>query len=171
MRGLRSRAAALGLVAGLTLARPAAAEPPQVEHQPVPCTVPGQAISLCATITDDGEVVKARLFFRPADDKYYSFVEMEFGGISYCGTLPAPREGKLKALDYYVQAIDQEFESQRTSTYRLAVQPPGVCEFPPLEKDATRAQSIVVHATNKKQGRKLPEGFVATGVTLAGQAN
>jgi hypothetical protein len=152
----------------LMAAATARAEAPSVEHQPVPCTVPGQPIALCATITDDGQVAKARIYFRPAGDKFYSFVEMEFGGIRFCGTLPAPREGKLKAIDYYVQAVDEQFESQRTSTYQIAVQPEGVCEFPPLETDPARAQSIVVHPTSKKQGRKLPDGFLATGVTLAG---
>jgi hypothetical protein len=147
----------------------ARAEAPSVEHQPVPCTVPGQPLTLCATVTDDGQVAKARIYFRPAGDKFYSFVEMEFGGITFCGTLPAPREGKLKAIDYYVQAVDEQFESQRTSTYQIAVQPEGVCAFPPVEKDPARTHSIVVHATSKKQGRKLPDGFMAAGVTLAGE--
>ena len=162
------RALALALLP-LLQAAGARAEPPQVEHQPATCTVPGQPVSLCATITDDGQVAKARLFFRAAGEKFYSFVEMEFGGINYCGTLPAPREGKVKSIDYYVQAIDDAFESQRTSTFTLAVQPEGVCEFPPVEKNASRAQAIVVHATNAKQGKKLPDGFLAAGVTFVGE--
>jgi hypothetical protein len=153
----------------LLLAAAAAAEPPQVDHQPAPCTVPGQPVSLCAAITDDGQVAKARLYFRPAGEKFYSFVEMEFGGINYCGTLPAPREGKVKSIEYYVQAIDDTFESQRTSTFQLAVLPEGQCEFPPLEKNASRAQAIVVHATSPKQGKKLPDGFLAAGVTFVGE--
>jgi len=165
--GRRARTAVLSLV---LLPAAAWAEPPQVEHQPAPCTVPGKAIALCATITDDGQVAKARIYFHPAGEKFYSFVDMEFGGINYCGTLPAPREGKLKTIDYYVQAIDDTFESERTSTYALAVQPEGVCEFPPLEKDPARAQAIVVHATNAKQGKKLPDGFLAAGVTFVGEA-
>ena len=36
------------------------AEEPAVEHQPSPCTVPGKPITLCASITDDGQVAKAR---------------------------------------------------------------------------------------------------------------
>ena len=156
--------------AGCLAARTAAAEPPSVEHQPVPCTEADKPLSLCATVTDDGQVAKARVYFRAAGEKFYSFVEMEFGGINYCGTLPAPREGKVKSIDYYVQAIDDSFESQRTSTFTLAVQPEGVCEFPPVEKNASRAQAIVVHATNAKQGKKLPDGFLAAGVTFVGEA-
>ena len=162
----RRPALTLGLLA---LAAPLRAEAPLIEHQPPTCTVPGKAIALCASITDDGQVAKARVYFRPAGDKFYSFVEMEFGGINYCATLPAPREGKVKAIDYYVQAIDDAFESARGSTYTIAVQPEGVCEFPPLEKDAARAAAVVVHATNAKQGKKLPDGFLAAGVTFVGE--
>ena len=64
---------------------------------------------------------------------------MAFGGINYCGTLPAPREGKLKVIEYYVQAVDDPFQAQRTSTFQMSVVPEGKCEFPPVEKDAKRA--------------------------------
>jgi hypothetical protein len=144
----------------------AAAESPTVEHQPVPCTIPDQPISLCASITDDNQVAKARIYFRPAGEKFYSFVDMAFTGITFCGTLPAPREGKAQALDYYVQGVDDEYETKRTSTYQLNIQPEGVCEFPPLEKDASKAKAITVYATSPKQGRKLPDAFLSAGVTF-----
>ena len=141
-------------------------EPPSIEHQPAPCTVPSQAISLCASVSDDGTVQKARIYFRKAGEDFYSFVDMTFQGLNYCGTIPAPREGKMKTIEYYVQAVDDQFQPQRTSTYQMAIQPEGVCEFPPLEKDARKAASIRVHASNKKQGGKLPDEFVPTGVTF-----
>jgi hypothetical protein len=71
-----------------------------------------------------------------------------------------------KAIEYYVQAVDDTYQPQRTSTYRLAVQPEGVCEFPPVEKDAAKAAAIKVLATNRKQGKKLDDGFGTTGVTF-----
>jgi hypothetical protein len=143
---------------------PSAAEPPTVEHQPSACTVPDKPLTLCASITDDGQVAKSRIYFKPAGDKYYNFVDMAFGGLNFCGTLPAPRGGKLQAIDYYVHAVDDGFDSNRTSTYQIAIQPEGVCEFPPVVKDA--AQAITVYATNQKQGKKLPQGFQAAGVTF-----
>jgi hypothetical protein len=91
---------------------------------------------------------------------------MSFQGLNYCGTVPGPREGKIKTLEYYVQAIDDQFQPQRTSTYQMSVQPEGVCEFPPLEKDAKRAAAIRVFASNRNQGNKLPDDFVAAGVTF-----
>ena len=140
-------------------------DPPAVEHQPAPCTVPDKPVSLCAAISDDGNVATARLYFRRAGEDYYAFVDMAFTGVSYCGTVPGPRE-KTKAIEYYVQAVDDNYQPQRTSTYRLAVQPEGVCEFPPIEKDAAKAAAIKVLATNRKQGKKLDDGFGATGVTF-----
>jgi hypothetical protein len=153
---------------GLFLLAPAAAaaESPTVEHQPVPCTIPGKPVSLCASITDDNQVAKARIYFRPAGEKFYSYVEMSFGGINFCGTLPAPREGKTSAIEYYVQGVDDEYDAQRTSTFQMNILPEGVCEFPPVEKDAARAASIVVHATSSKQGKKLPDEFAAAGVSF-----
>jgi hypothetical protein len=154
------------LLAVLASAGTSVADPPSVDHQPVPCTVADQPFMLCATVTDDGEVARARVYFKPESAKFYSFVDMVFGGIEFCGTLPAPREGKLKTIEYYVQAVDDTYETFRTSTHVIAVQPEGVCGFAPVEKDASRAQSITVHATHQKQGRKLPDAFASAGVTF-----
>ena len=148
----------------------AAGESPTVEHQPVPCTIPGKPLSLCASITDDRQVAKARVYFRPAGEKFYSFVDMVFGGINFCGTLPAPRERKVDSIEYYVQGVDDEYDAQRTSTFQMNVLPEGVCEFPPVEKDAARAAAIVVHATSPKQGKKLHDAFVPTGVSFVPMA-
>jgi len=161
-RGTRT-AALLGLAAGLAAAN-ASAEPPGVEHQPVPCTVPDKALSLCANVTSDRQVGKVRVYFRSAGDKFYSFVDMVFGGLNFCGTLPGPREGRVKTVEYYVQAVDDQYESTRTSTFQMSVQP--TCEFPPVEKDAAKAAAITVYATHKDQGKKLSEGFQGAGVSF-----
>ncbi len=144
-------------------------DPPVIEHQPASCTVPSQPLSVCAAISDDVQVARARVFFRPADEKYYNVVDMTFGGMSYCATLPGARAGKTKAIEYYVQAVDDQYQAQRTSTYRLAVEPEGVCAFPPLEKDTTRAAAIKVFATSKKQGKKINDAFDPKGVTFVPQ--
>ena len=141
-------------------------DPPEVNHQPIPCTVPGKALSVCANITDDGQVAKARVFFRRQGEDFYNVVDMRFQGLNYCATLPGPREGAMQVLEYYVQAIDDAYQSKRTSTYAMSVKPEGACDFPPLEKDAAKAGSITVYATHKKQGKKLDDAFVQTGVTF-----
>jgi hypothetical protein len=140
-------------------------DPPTVELQPALCTVQDQPLSLCAAISDDGTVARARLYFRRAGEDYYSYVDMVFTGVNHCGTLPAPRD-KTKAIEYYVQAVDNAYQPTRTSTYQLPVQPEGACEFPPREKDPARVAAIKVFATNRRQGKKLDDGFSSTGVTF-----
>jgi hypothetical protein len=140
-------------------------EPPAIEHQPAVCTVPGSAISMCAAVSDDSSVAVARAYFRAVGEKYFAYVNMSFTGLSYCATLPAPLK-KTMAIEYYLQAIDDAGEPMRSSTYRLPVQPDTECSFPPLEKDGARAAAIEVFATNQKQGKKLDDGFQATGVTF-----
>ena len=140
--------------------------PPDVDHQPAGCTVPDKALSLCAAVSDDGTVAATRLYFRKAGERYYSFVDMAFTGIDYCGTVPPPREGKTKAIEYYIQAIDDSYDQTRTSTFLLPVEPEGVCEFAPVELDEARAASIKVFATSRKQGKKLDGGFLRSGVTF-----
>jgi hypothetical protein len=158
------------LVPAIALAMLAATEalandPPAVDHQPALCTVPDKPLALCAAVSDDGNVAVARIYFRKVGEDYYSYVAMSFTGVSYCGTLPAPRE-KAKAVEYYVHAIDDSYQPQRTSTFRLPVQPEGMCEFPPVAKDGAKAAAIKVFATNRKQGRKLDDAFAPTGVTF-----
>jgi hypothetical protein len=157
---------ALAWVAAVLAAAALRAEPPSVSHQQVPCTVPGQPFQICATVTDDGEVAKARVYFKAEKDKYYSFVDMAFGGIEFCGTLPAPLEKKTKQVEYYVQAVDDQYETHRTSSALIELQPAETCAFAPVDKDPARTQAITVHATHQKQGRKVPDAFAAAGVTF-----
>ncbi len=149
----------------VTAALAVANDPPAVDHQPALCTIPDKALSLCAAVSDDGNVAVARIYFRREGEGYYSFVNMGFTGVSYCGTLPAPRE-RAKTIEYYVHAVDDTYLPQRTSTFRLPVQPEGVCEFPPTENDRAKAAAIKVYATNRKQGKKLDDAFAITGVTF-----
>jgi len=139
-------------------------DPPAIDHTPALCTVADKPLSLCAAISDDGSVAVARLYFRRVGEDYYAYVPMAFTGVSYCGTLPAPRE-KAKTIEYYVNAVDDTYQPARTSTFRLPVQPEGVCEFPP-SVDPAKAPAIKVFATNRKQGKKLDDAFAPTGVTF-----
>ena len=139
-------------------------DPPAIECQPALCTVAEKPISVCAAISDDGSVAVARIYFRRVGEDYYSYVPMTFTGVSYCGTLPAPHE-KAKAIEYYVNAVDDSYQPSRTSTFRLPIQPEGVCEFPPVV-DPAKAPAIKVFATNRKQGKKLDDAFAPTGVTF-----
>jgi hypothetical protein len=154
------------LAAALALPPAAAGEGPLVDHQSVPCTVGDRPYSICATITDDVQVSKARVYFRPEGEDFYSFIDMTFGGLRFCGTLPAPRARKVKRVEYYVQGLDDEYNAGRTGSYWLLIRPEGACDFPPVEKDPARTAAIVVYATHKKQGKKLPDAFDSAGVSF-----
>jgi hypothetical protein len=156
----------LGVILALASAPAAADEPPDIDHQPSPCTVPNEPVSVCASIFDDQAVSKVRVYFRPQGERYFSYADMTFSGLEYCATLPAPRDDKLKTLEYYLQAADDAFQTRRSSTWQMAVQEPEACPFPPVEKDAARAASITVYATHKKQGDKLDDKFVREGVNF-----
>lgn len=167
MQGFAPSAAAWVLAAAVMGAPAAQAdELPLIEHQPSPCVLPGKPFRLCAKVSDDVGVGKARVYFRRAGDTYYAFADMAFDGLNYCATLPAPRPGGARLLEYYVQALDSAYQAQRTSTFQLQVKPALECEFAPEESDPQRRATIVVHATHVKQGKKLGDGFLGTGVTF-----
>ncbi len=150
------------LMPGLVLAD----DPPLIEYQPSPCTVPNRAMSICAYISDDAMVSKARVYFRPEKEKYYNYADMVFTGLNYCATLPAPRQDKARSLQYYIQAVDDGYNTQRSSTFNVAVQESELCGFPPLEQDPEKAKAITVYGTHHKQGDKLDDKFGRTGVTF-----
>lgn len=163
----RRRAAAAAMALALLASGGAAQETaPEIVHQPALCTIPDTPISVCAVVSDDGRVVKVRAFFRPEGERHFSFVELEPRGDEYCGALPAPREGKMDRLEYYLWAVDDEYVPQRTSPFFLELQEEGVCGFPPLELDPERAGSITVYATSARQGDELDDDFVRSGVTF-----
>jgi len=155
-----------GLVLALAAVPAAADDPPDIDHQPSPCTVPSQPVAVCASIFDDQAVSKARVYFRPQGERYFSYSEMVFSGLEYCATLPAPREGKLESLEYYLQAADDAYQTRRSSTFQVAVLETEACPFPPVERDVARASSITVYATHRKQGDKLDDKFVREGVSF-----
>ncbi len=157
----------LALVATCFATAPAWADDlPEVEHQPSPCIVPDEPFRLCAKVSDDVGVGKARIYFRRSGETYYAFVDMGFDGLSYCATLPGPRGGRVRLVEYYVQAIDSAYQAVRSSTFQLQVKPPAECEFAPVEKDAARRARLVVYATHAKQGKKPPADFHVAGVTF-----
>ncbi|MEO8358640.1 MAG: hypothetical protein ABI672_01310 [Vicinamibacteria bacterium] len=162
----RSSVLHASVVSVLTAATVLANDPPLIEHQPAQCSVVSKPIELCATVLDDGDIAKVRAYFRRPGEKEYLVSEMAFEGARFCSTLPAVKEGKLRTLEYYIQATDTEYESKRTSTYQLQIQTAEECAFPAVQKDAKKAAAITVLATSAKQGTKLPDYLEPAGVTF-----
>ena len=162
----RSPLVKASLVLALMATTALANDPPLVEHQPAQCSLIGKPIELCASVLDDGDIAKVRTYFRRPAEKEYLISEMAFEGARFCTTLPGVKAGKLRSLEYYIQAIDTEYESKRTSTYQLLIQAEEDCAFPAVQKDPKKATAITVLATSNKQGSKLPDYLEPAGVNF-----
>lgn len=145
-------------------------DPPSVEHQPALCSLASKPTELCASVLDDGDIAKVRVYFRKPGAKEYFVSEMAFEGARFCTTLPGVPLGKLRTVEYYIQATDTEYESKRTSTYELQIQTEDECAFPAVQKDQKKAAAIRVFATSPKQGGKLPDYLEPAGVTFVPMA-
>ena len=156
----RSRRFALWLGLGALVASVGRAEPPFIDHQAIPCSLPQAHPRICATIADDGTVKRAKLFFRAAGQSAWYWSEMVLDFRSFCATLPRP-EAETEAIDYYLWAMDDAFETERTRDFRVPLD--GGCAHPVIDDDPERISHLEIHATVKKQKKKL-YGFVDQGV-------
>jgi hypothetical protein len=159
-----TRAAAVALaIAVSALAPEARAEEPTVDHQPVECSTPEKNTRLCAYVLDDGEVKRVRAYFRAEKQEAFYYSEMVFDGIQFCATLPVAKK-EVASLEYYVWAVDDQFQSTRTRSYPVSLSPTAPCAFPVIDEEPARINNIVVYATSEKQGIKI-EGFEERGIT------
>jgi hypothetical protein len=98
-------------------------------------------------------VKRVRVYFRSNRQDAYYWSEMAFDGIQFCATLPVAK-GNIRAIDYYVWAVDDEFQITRTRPYEISMRESSSCSYPVIDEDPTRIASLVVNATSEKQGDK-----------------
>lgn len=149
----------IALVLGLagSLASPLEAqEEPTIDHQPVECTVPGKHTRICASVLDDGEVKRVRVYFRAERQDAYYWSAMSFDGIQFCSTLPIAKNS-VRSIDYYVWAVDDEFQITRTRPHEIRMGKGTPCSYPVVDEDPVRTQNLVVNATSDKQGGGIKE--------------
>lgn len=127
---------------------------PLIDHQPVICSLAEKNPRTCAYVADDGEVKKVRVYFRADKQATYYWSEMVFDGIQYCATLPVAKDS-VRKVEYYLWAIDNDFETQRTRTYGILLGHDTPCEYPVFDEDSERASKLVVYATSPKQGKSI----------------
>ena len=160
--GRRRHPLAVAALALLFTSSPTMAEPPFIDHQEIPCSLPEAHSRVCATIADDGTVRRAKLFFRAAGQTAWYWTEMAFDLSQFCATLPKP-DDDVEAIEYYLWAMDDEFETERTRDQQVDLD--RGCPHPVIDDDAERTANLEVHATIKKQRKKL-RGFALDGVTF-----
>lgn len=134
----------------------ASADEPIVDHQPVECSVPEKNPRICAYVLDDGEVKRVRAYFRSDRQDAYYWSEMAFDGIQFCATLPVVKDN-VNAIDYYVWAVDNEFQITRTRPHEISMRKTTSCSYPVIDEDPERIQKLVVNATSVKQGDKIKD--------------
>ncbi len=132
----------------------AAPDEPIVDHQPVICSIPEKNPRICSYVVDDGEVKRVRVYFRAEKQEAFYWSEMVFDGIQFCATLPVAEKSVL-GVEYYIWAIDDGFESQRTRTNKISLSPTSPCEYPVFDEDPERISNLTVNATSEKQGKSI----------------
>jgi hypothetical protein len=152
-----TRLGAVGLLVKLSaLPSLARAEEPVIDHQPVECSTPEMNTRVCAYVLDDGEVKRVRAYFRAEKQEAFYWSDMAFDGIQFCATLPVAKKN-VSTLEYYVWAVDEEFQSTRTRSYPVSLSPTAPCAFPVVDEDPERIGKLVVNATSEKQGTRIEE--------------
>ena len=155
--------AAAGLLVTLSALRAIAhAEEPGIDHQPVECSSPDKNTRVCAYVLDDGEVKRVRAYFRAEKQEAFYWSDMAFDGIQFCATLPVAKSNVV-TLEYYVWAVDDEFQSVRTRSNPVSLSPTAPCAFPVIDEEPERIGKLVVNATSEKQGAAIEE-FEARGI-------
>ena len=132
------------------------ADEPTLDHQPVECTVAEKNPRICAYVLDDGEIKRVRVYFRSDRQDAYYWSTMAFDGIQFCATLPLAKDN-VQAIDYYVWAVDDEFQITRTRPYEISLRKTASCSYPVIDQDPERIASLVVNATSGKQGDKIKD--------------
>ncbi len=143
-------------------ALPLSADKPVIDHQPVVCSLPAEHPRICALAADDGAVRRVDVFFRAAGQTAFYRSPMTFDAIRYCATLPVPLKS-VTTVEYYVRAIDDEANIERTIDFRVTVDANRSCEYPVIDQDPERTSQLVVYATIAKQGKKI-RGFERRGI-------
>jgi hypothetical protein len=151
-----TRAGGLLLVSLSALPSLLLAEEPTIDHQPVECSTPEKNTRICAYVLDDGEVKRVRAYFRAEKQEAFYWSDMAFDGIQFCATLPVAKKN-VATLEYYVWAVDDEFQSVRTRTFPVSLSPTAPCAFPVVDEEPERIGKLVVNATSEKQGTAIEE--------------
>lgn len=147
------------LAALLVGASPQPNEAPAIRHDPPACGSPARRLRVCAYVVDETGIAQVRLNFRARSARAYHWTPMAFDGALYCAWLPAPLP-ETSAVDYYVEAVDDQFEPSRTADLSFPVRPD--CSLSP---PGPAPPPAVVGTTTARQPA-LPTGFDPATLTV-----
>lgn len=151
-----------GGVAALTLlvlGRALAGNPPTIELEAPRCARVGTRPRVCARIVDDGTIARARLLFRAQGQEPFYWTEMQFEGSRFCAWLPRPSK-KTRAVDVYVEAVDDTYEVSRTRERTLWLE----AQCPLSQEGEPPGEKPCVGTTLTRQ-QPRPKGFESDSLT------
>jgi hypothetical protein len=139
-----------------------------VQHDGVGCVLAENHPRLEARITPEGEVARARVFFRTAGTPHWYSVEMTSRAGSWTGVLPKPKASTVR-IEYYLEATDKVFAPARTpDRIAVVVQGPAACQKDAVMAASAPAARVVVTAA--AGAPSVPAGFLNAGLLVAGGA-
>lgn len=81
-------------------------EPPQIQHTVPTKIAPGSPLNLSATITDDGGIEEATVFYRSKQTGPFKSLPMtNTDGANYTASIPVNK--KQQGVRYYIEVMDQ----------------------------------------------------------------
>jgi hypothetical protein len=132
---------------------------PAIRGEPPACGSAARRPRLCAYVVDETGIAQVRLYFRAGGARAYHWTPMAFDGALYCAWLPAPLP-ETRTVEYYIEAVDDQFEPSRTADEALAVRPDCPTSAPDPDPKAA-----VVGTTVARQPA-LPAGFDPATITV-----
>ena len=160
----------VGIDAGPSAFAQAPGEPPQMQHAPLLCLEPATFPELDALVTSPSRIQRTRIYFKAHQFPDWYYIEMKaVEAARYMGLLPQPLAGTTY-IDYYVYALDSQFQTGQTDQYMPNVTKDKCTINKKATKPAATPQ-IIVGGTKEGQP-PIPPGFSRAGiiafVTIAG---
>ena len=127
-------------------------QPPVIQHDPQACAGAKARPRICGYVVDETGIAQVRVNFRASGARAHHWTPMTFDGALFCAWLPAPLP-ETRSVEYYLEAVDDQFEPSRTEDYALEVR----SECPPPAQRPPQTPAVV--GTTVANQPPSPPGF------------
>jgi hypothetical protein len=155
-----------GLTLAATLLLSASLEAqPRIGHEDVECLPRGEFTRLLASIQPASTIRAAKLYFRSSLYPEFYFVAMSRDAAGAFGAvLPLPAAETTKVV-YYIEAVDQSFQTSRSDELEVSVSDDSGCRRGPGAVLFPGGSPAIVVGAAQAGIPAIPAGFQATGIT------
>lgn len=157
--------------AALDVQGSAQAVAPQIQHTALLCLEPASFPELDARVISPSAVQRTRIYFKAHQFPDWYYVEMKaVEAAKYMALLPQPMAGTTH-IDYYVYALDSQFQTGQTDQYMPSVAK-DKCTIEKKRDDKGKPTPQIVLGGTKEGQPPIPPGFRKLGIvafiTIAG---